>query len=94
MWYIHKLSDSVLLAREEEFCNYLNNRASFLGFTALHYAVLVDNVEVVKVLLEAGADPLLENDAGHRPMQYAKDGQMKNLLEEYSTKVIFTKNCF
>lgn len=58
-----------------------------MGFTALHYAVLIDNIEVVKVLLEGGADPLLENDAGHRPIQYAKDGKMKNLLEEYSTKV-------
>lgn len=77
----------VLMLRDEEFCSRLNNKATFLGFTALHYAVLSDNVEVVRILLEAGADPMQENDSGHSPGDYAKDGSVvKDMLKEYSAK--------
>ncbi len=33
------------MVREEEFCDRLNVRASFVGCTALHYAVLMDDME-------------------------------------------------
>lgn len=45
---------SVLVTREDEFNNRLNNRASFKGCTALHYAVLADDYRVVKELLDGG----------------------------------------
>nr|CAD7592204.1 unnamed protein product [Timema genevievae] len=73
-------SIDVLVKREDEFSDRLNNRATFQGFTALHYAVLADHIEVVKVLLEKGADPSLENEAGHRPIEYARSEEMKQLL--------------
>ena len=44
----------VMMMREEEFSNRLNNRASFKGCSSLHYAVLADDAELVKLLLEAG----------------------------------------
>lgn len=67
---------------------HLSPKASFQGFTALHYAVLSDNLEVVKALLEGGANPIIENDAGHKPLQYAKEGgQVKQLLEQHTNKV-------
>lgn len=81
----------VLLRREEEFSDRLNNRATFQGFTALHYAVLADNVEIVRVLLEGGANPIKENDAGHRPADYAREGEAKVLLLKHALKV---KCCF
>ncbi|GJQ81472.1 hypothetical protein Trydic_g14628 [Trypoxylus dichotomus] len=81
---LHSLE--VLMSRDEEFSSQLNNRATFLGFTALHYAVLTDNLDIVKLLLKAGANPLLENDSGHKPIQYAKEGEIKQLLEEYIEK--------
>ena len=34
------------------------------GLTALHYAARRGDVEIVKLLLEAGADPHLENEMG------------------------------
>ena len=82
------------MVREEEFSNRLNNRATFQGFTALHYAVLADDVEVIEALLEGGANPLKENDAGHRPSDYAREGDVKNMLLKYAVKVIinFTEN--
>lgn len=76
----------VLLTRDEEFNSRLNNKASFSGFTALHYAVLSDNIQVAKLLLESGADPLLENDSGHRPVEYASEGEIKELLKVYTEK--------
>ncbi|KAK9747134.1 Ankyrin repeats (3 copies) [Popillia japonica] len=81
---LHSLE--VLMMRDEEFSSQLNNRATFLGFTALHYAVLTDNLDVVKVLLEAGANPLVENDSGHKAIQYAKEGELKLVLQEYMEK--------
>lgn len=78
---------SVLLIREEEFSDRLNNRATFQGFTALHYAVLADDLEIIEALLEGGANPSKENDAGHRPSDYAKEGEAKNLLLKHALKV-------
>ncbi|KAM7328989.1 hypothetical protein ACRRTK_010602 [Alexandromys fortis] len=42
----------VLVTREDDFNNRLNNRASFKGCTALHYAVLADDYRIVKELLD------------------------------------------
>ncbi|PSN36446.1 Caseinolytic peptidase B protein [Blattella germanica] len=72
---------------EDEFSDRLNNRATFQGFTALHYAVLTDQKEIAKLLLENGANPTIENDAGHRPLEYAHDNETKELLRKYSTKI-------
>ena len=44
----------VLVTREDDFNNRLNNRASFKGCTALHYAVLADDYRTVKELLDGG----------------------------------------
>ncbi|KAL8191375.1 UNVERIFIED_CONTAM: hypothetical protein K2H54_073218 [Gekko kuhli] len=49
---LHSLE--VLVTREDDFSNRLNNRASFKGCTALHYAVLADDCPSVKMLLEGG----------------------------------------
>ncbi|KAK6629500.1 hypothetical protein RUM43_003317 [Polyplax serrata] len=77
---------NVLMVREEEFSNRLNNRATFQGFTALHYAVLADDIEIIQALLEGGANPSKENDAGHRPSDYANDGEIKDLLMKHAVK--------
>ena len=51
----------VLVTREDDFNNRLNNRASFKGCTALHYAVLADDYRTVKELLDGfGAHTCLE----------------------------------
>lgn len=76
----------VLTKREEEFSDRLNNRATFQGFTALHYAVLADSKACVKALLDGGANPTLENEAGHRAVEYAKEGEIKEMLVKHAVK--------
>ncbi|XP_015128680.2 caseinolytic peptidase B protein homolog isoform X1 [Gallus gallus] len=82
---LHSLE--VLVTREDEFNNRLNVRASFRGCTALHYAVLADDYLSVRMLLEAGANPLQKNEMGHTPLDYAREGEVMNLLKASEAKV-------
>ncbi|XP_046674532.1 caseinolytic peptidase B protein homolog isoform X2 [Homalodisca vitripennis] len=77
----------VLQKREDEFSDQLNHRATFSGFTALMYAVLMDNTAAVQLLLENGADPTLENEIGMKARGYAtNNNQIQNMLKEYEEK--------
>ena len=49
---------AVLVTREDEFSDRLNTRANFKGCTSLHYAVLADDLEIVRLLLQHGTIPL------------------------------------
>ena len=79
-------SIDVMVTREEEFNSNLNLRANFRGCTALHYAALADDIQSIKILLESGANPLKSNDYGRLPKDYARNSEIKNLLEKYSKK--------
>ncbi|XP_069059867.1 mitochondrial disaggregase [Pleurodeles waltl] len=81
---LHSLE--VLITREDEFSSRLNNRVSFKGCTALHYAVLADDYSTVRELLEKGANPLQQNDMGHTPVDYTREGEVKQLLHTWETK--------
>uniref|UniRef100_A0A4W2GV44 ClpB family mitochondrial disaggregase n=1 Tax=Bos indicus x Bos taurus TaxID=30522 RepID=A0A4W2GV44_BOBOX len=81
---IHSLE--VLVTREDDFNNRLNNRASFKGCTALHYAVLADDYRTVKELLDGGANPLQRNEMGHTPLDYAREGEVMKLLRTSEIK--------
>lgn len=58
----------------------------FRGCTALHYAVLVDDHQSVKALLDAGANPNAINEYKLKPEEYAKDIGMRTLMRKYSEK--------
>lgn len=79
-----KARGEVMQLRREEFADYLNINANFKGFTSLHYAVIADDYNAVKELLDAGADSLKVNYMGHLPSEYAKDqhGSLFNMLKE------------
>eukprot|EP00069_Balaena_mysticetus_P000649 bmy_03671T0 len=79
-------SCQVLVTREDDFNNRLNNRASFKGCTALHYAVLADDYRTVKELLDGGANPLQRNEMGHTPLDYAREGEVMKLLRTSEAK--------
>ncbi|ELK32323.1 Caseinolytic peptidase B protein like protein [Myotis davidii] len=81
-----RLSLDVLVTREDDFNNRLNNRASFKGCTALHYAALADDYRTVKELLDGGANPLQRNEMGHTPLDYAREGEVMKLLRTSEAK--------
>uniref|UniRef100_A0A673B9X6 ClpB homolog, mitochondrial AAA ATPase chaperonin n=1 Tax=Sphaeramia orbicularis TaxID=375764 RepID=A0A673B9X6_9TELE len=82
---IHSLE--VLVSREDEFSHRLSSRAGFRGCTALHYATLADDPRTVRMLLEAGANPLQTNALGHTARSYAKEGEVGTVLQEWEGKV-------
>ena len=73
--------------RDHEFNSDINHYVSYSGFTPLHYAIIVDDIEMVKYLLDHGADPTLENNRGYKPANYCVNESIKALLEEYTNKV-------
>ncbi|CAH2062705.1 unnamed protein product, partial [Iphiclides podalirius] len=76
-----------LQRREDDFCASMNARASFLGWTALHYAALADSAGSARALLEAGADPTARDHAGRRPLQYARDASpARDLLLQHQRR--------
>ncbi|XP_068565494.1 mitochondrial disaggregase [Cebidichthys violaceus] len=81
---IHSLE--VLVSREDEFSSRLSSRAGFQGCTALHYATLADDPHTVRMLLEAGANPLQTNGLGHTARAYAKEGEASKVLQEFEGK--------
>uniref|UniRef100_A0A8C3G3C2 ClpB family mitochondrial disaggregase n=1 Tax=Cyclopterus lumpus TaxID=8103 RepID=A0A8C3G3C2_CYCLU len=81
---IHSLE--VLVSREDEFSSRLSSRAGFRGCTALHYATLADDPRTVRMLLEAGANPLQSNGLGHTARAYAKEGEASTVLQEFEGK--------
>ncbi|KAM9247917.1 mitochondrial disaggregase [Leptosomus discolor] len=81
---LHSLE--VLVTREDDFNNRLNIRANFKGCTALHYAVLADDYLTVQLLLDGGASPLQKNEMGHTPLDYAREGEVMNLLRASEKK--------
>uniref|UniRef100_A0A8D0CY09 ClpB family mitochondrial disaggregase n=1 Tax=Sander lucioperca TaxID=283035 RepID=A0A8D0CY09_SANLU len=77
---------TVLVSREDEFSSRLSSRAGFRGCTALHYATLADDPRTVRMLLEAGANPLQTNGLGHTARAYAKEGEVSTILQEFEGK--------
>ncbi len=51
-----------------------------LGQTALHYAVLNSDYEMVHLLLRVGADFGLTNNQGRKPVEIAKVSTIANLF--------------
>ncbi|CAF0954338.1 unnamed protein product [Didymodactylos carnosus] len=79
-----------LITREDEFSDRLptSTISTFKGFICLHYAVLLDNLSIIQVLIEHHADPLLANEEGHLPAVYAGSSskECKDLILEYEKR--------
>ncbi|CAH6792720.1 Clpb [Phodopus roborovskii] len=78
-------SNKVLVTREDDFNNRLNNRASFKGCTALHYAVLADDYRIVKELLDGGKTELAKQTAKYMHKD-AKKGFIRLDMSEFQER--------
>lgn len=75
-------------------CEYLINKGvpvneiQHTGNTALHYAANYGQLEVVKLLLNYGANTNIKNYFGHLPKDEAITEEIKNLLNEFESDPI------
>ena len=60
---------------------------SYSGFTPLHYAILADDMSLVRFLLDNGADPSMEDNKGCVPSDYCTNKEITNLLNKFIIKV-------
>ena len=87
----HHNMNIFMIAAYYNHCDYLKkfdnrleemiNNKSTDGKTALIYAAMNDSVDSVKFLLSKNADPLLEEDAGHRALWYAHSNNNHDLVQ-------------
>ncbi|EKD13362.1 uncharacterized protein L3040_002778 [Drepanopeziza brunnea f. sp. 'multigermtubi'] len=74
----------ILETEEDEHVDALGGRAQS---SALHVAVYRNHPDVVRMLLERGADPNLPNVRDESPMQWArKNGEVRELLLEFGAR--------
>lgn len=68
----------------------LNHRDGY-GSTALHFASVRGNFDVVKELVECGADSMLLNNDGKRASQVTNDPECKSFLEFEEERILKLK---
>jgi hypothetical protein len=59
----------------------LLNKRNKAGNTALHWAALNGHLEAVKVLVDGGADPYIQNNVGHDAIYEAEVNDKKEAVE-------------
>ena len=67
------------------------NELDTLGHTALHWAVFGGDIDFVKILLDAGANPNIFSDDGVTPKWRAKDFglvDIEKLLDDFGGKIL------
>lgn len=79
----------VLSTREKYFKEQFSPKATFQGFTALHYAALLNDIESLKILIKYGANPFIKSVSNHRPIDLVSNLEIYNLLKEYEENVSF-----
>lgn len=62
------------------------NETDELGNTALHYAVQLNRLKGVRILINAGANPSIKNKLGRLPQDYVKGKKIAAVFEKIQTK--------
>ena len=56
------------------------------GYTRLHYAARMNNIDVAELRLKQGADAALKDDRGRTPLDLAREPAMQDLLRPHSAR--------
>ncbi len=89
---------SIVKQKEKSRQGYLNfiNRKCANGYTALHYAAFRGNLEIIKILIENGADHTAKNTRGLNILHIAAQGDQPEVLiyfkEKYGMDINETDN--
>ena len=78
---------AVAAVRDHEFSSYINHFVSYSGFTPLHYAVISDDIAIIRLLLSHGADPTVEDRRGLTPVDYCTNEDVRILLKDHAAQV-------
>ncbi len=62
------------------------NEQDQYGATPLHYAAKNNNIEAIKLLMDEGADLLIEKMGKIKPVDFAKDESVKRVFEDYQKR--------
>ena len=74
---------------DESQCKQLVNEQNDAGNTALHWAALTGSIEAAKLLVAAGADAKIKNQAGHDSIYQAEAAGHEGLVEYLLQTVAF-----
>jgi len=69
----------------------LNIKTSSFGWTALHGAVIWNNIKAVELLVEAGADPSIKTNKGKTALDLAIQENYTNIIDYLSEEIPLTK---
>jgi ankyrin repeat protein len=58
----------------------VDKQGPYNGYTALHDAIWQNHVETAKVIIDAGANLGLKNNAGQTPLEFARTRGQKELV--------------
>lgn len=67
----HNVGKSGMLTNLLITSGYNINVEDYDGNTPLHYTIFNNNLKVLKILLDAGADPIIKNNDGYTPAIFA-----------------------
>ncbi|KII61551.1 Ankyrin repeat domain-containing protein 22 [Thelohanellus kitauei] len=73
--------------RSRDFGSSFNYYTDYTGFTPLHYAVFLENKNLIRILLDAGADITIRNSHGETPFDLALTEDIKGFLQPDYDKV-------
>ena len=62
------------------------NEQDRYGATPLHYATKNNDIEIVKLLMDKGADPLIEKMGKKKPIDMTQDESVKRVFEDYQKR--------
>jgi len=60
------------------------------GMSALHRAVIQGHFHIVVLLMKAGADPYLKDDAGTTPIDYANQRERTDMIQVLNNRPSFS----
>ena len=101
-WFA-EAKEAIFDGNDENFEKYIAkmddiNQQDDLGQTLLHYAVIENDIEMVKLLLDKDVDPTIKNKFGKSPMELTapfvytdKGKKIQAMLQEYEDMAIFNK---
>lgn len=90
--FLHYLIRESIGEGDDQFIYLLNqtgidiNKQDRYGATLLHYAAKNNDIETTKLLIDQGADPLIEKMGKIKPIDFTNDENVKQVIKDYQER--------